>query len=138
MPAVCWNTPCTPQKQPPASTAVCRPSAACTSALGAGMTTASSAAREGTATKAAIASAPMAAAQSDRRLNWVMESSFGLGVEFWGQFSARGACFTMSAALFVYPSYGTQGDLLRCRRHESVNKIADNQGLKARFRERRA
>ena len=27
-PAVCWNTPCTPQKQPPATTAVWRPSEA--------------------------------------------------------------------------------------------------------------
>src|SRR5437763_6271618 len=82
-PAVCWNTPCTPQKQPPAMTAVWMPSAAFTSAIGAGMMTASSAAREGAMAKAAIASAPMAAAQSERRLNWLrgMVSSFGGGLE---------------------------------------------------------
>ena len=47
---------------------------------GGGMITASSAAREGATAKAAIASAPMAAAQSDRRLKWRrdMVSSCGL------------------------------------------------------------
>ena len=43
---------------------------------GAGMTTASSAAREGATTKAVIASAPMAAAQSERRLNWLRDMGF--------------------------------------------------------------
>ena len=72
-PAVCWNTPCTPQKQPPAKTAVWMPPAGCTSAAGAGMITASSAAREGATANAAMASAPMAAAQSERRLNWLRD-----------------------------------------------------------------
>src|SRR5205085_9577234 len=77
-PAVCWNTPCTPQKQPPASTAVWMPSAPMASTLGAGMITGSSAAREGAIATAAMASAPMAA-QSERRLNWlrIMGSSWG-------------------------------------------------------------
>src|SRR5439155_24321863 len=69
-PAVCWNTPWTPQKQPPAMTAVWMPLAAVASAAGAGMITASSAAREGATANAAMASAPMAAAHSERRLNW--------------------------------------------------------------------
>ena len=47
---------------------------------GAGMTTASSAASDGATTKAAIASAPMAAAQSDRRLNWLRDMRFPLGL----------------------------------------------------------
>ena len=46
------------------------PSDGCASIAGAGITTASSDANEGATLKAAIASAPMAAAQSDRRLNW--------------------------------------------------------------------
>src|SRR5665213_2352219 len=82
-PAVCWNTPCTPQKQPPATTTVWMPSEAFTSTAGAGMTTASSAARSGATAKAAMASAPRAAAQSERRLNGLgdMRVPLGLGVE---------------------------------------------------------
>jgi hypothetical protein len=48
-PAVCWKTPWTPQKQPPAITAVWTPLAGATSIAGAGITTASSAARDGMA-----------------------------------------------------------------------------------------
>src|SRR5262245_9364911 len=58
-------------------------SASFTSMAGAGMMTASSAARDGAIAKAARASAPMAAAQSERRLNWLrgMVSSYGAGLE---------------------------------------------------------
>ena len=49
---MCWYTPCTPQKQPPAITAVWTPSEAWASTAGAGMITASSAAREGATAKA--------------------------------------------------------------------------------------
>jgi len=58
-----------PQKQPPAMTAVWMPSEAWASAAGVGMMTAPSAARAGATASAVIASAPMAAAQSERRLN---------------------------------------------------------------------
>src|SRR5258708_40121080 len=78
-PAVCWNTPCTPQKQPPAMTAVWMPFDACASTAGAGMMTASSDARDGATSKVEIASAPIAAAQSDRRLNGWRDMGLPLG-----------------------------------------------------------
>src|SRR5947207_15786332 len=61
-------------------TAVWMPLAGATSVAGAGMITASSAAREGAAANVAMASAPTAAAHSARRLEWLrdMVSSLGL------------------------------------------------------------
>src|SRR5262249_29644484 len=63
----------------PASTAVCKPSDARASTAGGGITTASSAARDGAEAKANAASAPIAAAQNERRLSvvWRMGSSPG-------------------------------------------------------------
>src|SRR3981189_3745466 len=79
-PEVCWNTPCTPQKQPPAMTAVWMPSDAWVSVAGAGIITASSAACEGATANAATASAPMAAAQNEKRLNGLRDMRFPLGM----------------------------------------------------------
>src|SRR5262249_4243260 len=62
-PLVYWYTPCTPQKQPPASTAVCvGPAALGLSSAGAGMTTAASPERPGvfhTTPAAATTSTPI-------------------------------------------------------------------------------
>src|SRR6185369_9772786 len=53
-----WKTPCTPQKQPPANTAVCVPLAfAVASTAGGAILTADSAARVGRGANATVASA---------------------------------------------------------------------------------
>jgi len=57
----------TPQKHPPAITAVWMPSDGWASTAGVGMITAFFRAREGATANAVIASAPIAAAQSERR-----------------------------------------------------------------------
>src|SRR6478752_1581407 len=94
-PAVCWNTPWTPQKQPPATTAVWTPSVARTSMAGAGMVTASAAAREGVAAKAAIVNA---AAQSDRRLNGLRDMAFLFGLGGLGSSLRRRSRFAIGAS----------------------------------------
>src|SRR5215471_1540698 len=101
MPAVCWNTPCTPQKHPPASTAVCRPSDGCASTAGGGITTASSAARDGAEAKAKAASAPIAAAQSERRLKvvWRMGVLCLAVGRVDGEFKADGAIVTTGVTI---------------------------------------
>src|SRR5262245_4023820 len=104
------------------------PSAVCTSTAGGGMMTASSAAREGLTATAAMASAPTAAAHSDRRLIWRgdMVSSFGNG---WGQ-SRAGSAFRNWLRAVRCPRYGAACGLLRPAPHEFVNKAALAQGLK--------
>ena len=77
-PAVCWNTPWTPQKQPPAITAVWISLAGGASIAGAGITTASSAARDGTA-KASV-SAVVAASSEGGQVGAWRSSSEGLTV----------------------------------------------------------
>src|SRR3982074_2144231 len=52
----------------------------CASVAGAGMITASSEAREGPTANAAMASAPMAAAHSERRLKWRGDMIFSSGL----------------------------------------------------------
>ena len=106
-------------------TAVWMPSAALTSMVGAGMTTASSAAREGAMAKAAIASAPMAAAQNDRRLNWLrdMVSSWGRRV---GNSLERGPRFANRRRALVFPRYAGQTPSLPAVSHEFVIKNARN------------
>src|SRR5206468_5402831 len=91
------------------------------------MMTASSEAREGLMATAAIASAPMAAAPSDRRLRWRgdMVSSFGNG---WGQ-SRAGSVFRNRLRAFRCPRYGAGCGLLRLVPHEFVNKTASVQGF---------
>ena len=120
IPAVCWYTPCTPQKQPPARTAVWMPSAFM-SVAGAGMMTASSAAREGAMAKAAIASALSAAAHNERRLNWLrgMVSSWGRRV---GGSLERGARFANQRGSPDVPRYAPGVTLLPASSHEFVNK----------------
>src|SRR6185369_9507010 len=97
------------------------PSAACTSTAGGGMMTASSEAREGLMAAAAMASAPMAAAHSDRRLRWRgdMVSSWAMG---WGQFRA-GAAFRNWLRASRCPRYGAGCGLLRRAPHEFVIKM---------------
>src|SRR6476659_8433886 len=103
------------------------PSAACTSTAGAGMMTASSEARDGLMATAAMASAPMAAAHSDRRLKWRgdMVSSFGNG---WGQ-SRAGSAFRNRLNSFRCTRYGVGGGLLRRAPHEFVNKLRPRKAL---------
>src|SRR5512147_1815830 len=92
------------------------------------MMTASSEAREGLMATAAMASAPMAAAHSDRRLRWRgdMVSSFGNG---WGQ-SRAGSAFRNWLNSLRCPRYGVASGLLQPAPHEFVNKTAPAQGLK--------
>src|SRR5215212_622930 len=96
------------------------PSAACTSIAGGGMMTASSEARDGLMATAATASAPTAAAHSDRRLRWRgdMVSSFGNG---WGQ-SRAGSAFRNRLRRVRCPRYGVDCGLLQAAPHEFVNK----------------
>src|SRR5216684_5371411 len=120
MPAVCWNTPCTPQKQPPATTTVWMPSAALASMAGAGITTASSAASDGAIATADMASAPRAAAQSARRLNWLRDIGFPLGG--WMGSLGRWPLFAIGAGLPDVPKYAAGRHLLPPDGHEFVNK----------------
>src|SRR5688500_1992636 len=92
------------------------------------MITASSEARAGLMANAAMASAPMAAAHSDRRLRWRgdMASSFGNG---WGQ-SRAGSAFRNWLKAFRCLRYGPGRGLLRPAPHEFVNNAALAQGLK--------
>src|ERR1700730_15366106 len=111
-PDVCWNTPCTPQKHPPAVTAVWMPSAAWASTAGAGMITASSAAREGATANAVIASAPIAAAQSERRLNWLRDMGLPLRSGLKGSL-VRQSPRAIGAGLPDVPRYAAGRVLLR-------------------------
>ncbi|CDX60968.1 hypothetical protein MPL1032_310018 [Mesorhizobium plurifarium] len=67
-PLTCWNTPCTPQKQPPAKIAFSVPPAAFSSRAGGGITTASSAERAGLCHKTAAATAARPSAASAPRV----------------------------------------------------------------------
>src|SRR5258708_1271721 len=123
-PAVCWNTPCTPQKQPPAMTAVWMPFDACASTAGAGMMTASSDARDGATSKVEIPSAPIAAAQSDRRLNGWRDMGLPLGksdVRIDSSLEGR-LRFAIGAAHPVASRYAPRFGLLQSGAHEFVNK----------------
>src|SRR5216683_8174426 len=130
-PDVCWNTPCTPQKHPPAITAVWMPSDGWASAAGAGTITASSAAREGAIAKAAIASAPTAAAQSERRLNWLRDMGASSGVAGFGSNLGGSHRSQSQAALPDAPRYAARPALLQRDAHEFVNKIPFVQGVSA-------
>ena len=91
------------------------------------MMTASYEARDGLVATAAMASAPMAAAHSDRRLRWRgdMVSSFGNG---WGQ-SRAGSAFRNWLRASRCPRYGAGGRLLRRAPHEFVNKTSSVQAF---------
>src|SRR4051794_21064176 len=89
------------------------------------MITASSAAREGPARKAGRASAPIAAAQSERRLNWLRDMGLPLVSGFDGSLE-RKLRFAIGAALSDPPRYAAGGELLRCDAHEFVNKNRAN------------
>src|ERR1700712_3661579 len=110
-------------------TAVWIPPAACASAAGAGMTTASAAASEGATANAAMASVPMAAAQSERRLNrrGDMVSSWASGL---GGSLEREPCFAIGTVLPDASRYGQWRILLRPGSHEFVNKTAWLQGFR--------
>src|SRR5260370_41851913 len=97
------------------------PPAACASVAGAGMITASSAAREGATANAAMASAPIAAAQSERRLNerGDMVSSCGKRV---GRQFRTGTGFRNRRVLLRCPRYARRRILLRLESHGFVNK----------------
>src|ERR1017187_6278310 len=100
--------------------------------------TASSAASEGATTKAAIASAPMAAAQSERRLNWLRDMGFLLGLDGLKRSLERQPPFAIGAGLPDVPRYAMGPVLLPPRAHEFVNKSAHLQDIIARkYRPRR-
>src|ERR1700732_3481462 len=95
------------------------------------MITASSPAREGATAKAVIASAPRAAAQSERRLNWLrVMGGFLLGLASWAQRiwgSAEELHFRAAAADRNRPSacsarYAARRGLLQPVTHEFVSK----------------
>ena len=73
------------------------------------MITASSAARDGLMAKAAMASAPMAAAHSERRLNWRGDMVSSFGAMGWGQSRAGAAFRNRHAARPDAPRYGAGG-----------------------------
>src|ERR1700754_2354700 len=102
------------------------PSDAGASIAGAGITTASSAASEGAATNAAIATAPMAAAHSERRLNWLRDMGFLSGEQIWVS-GCRWQCRAATAVRNRYGppdvrKYAARRVLLQHEAHEFVNK----------------
>src|SRR4029079_4205898 len=99
-------------------TAVWMPFAAFTSVAGGGMMTASSEAREGELANAARASAPMAAAHSERRLNWrgALVSSWGKWV---GGSLERAQCFAIGTGLPDAQDTALQADCYRARHTSS-------------------
>src|SRR5436853_5298539 len=102
------------------------PSASLASTVGAGMITASSAARDGAMARAATASAPMAAAQSVRRLNGLrgMVSSYGAGLEGSLERRPRGAIGWQSSG--VPQDTRGHGSCYDAAPHEFVNKSGQN------------
>src|ERR1700692_4686838 len=87
---------------------------------GAGITTASSAASDGAIATADMASAPRAAAQSARRLNWIRDIGFPLGG--WMGSLGRWPLFAIGAGLPDVPKYAAGRHLLPPDGHEFVNK----------------
>src|SRR5438132_729776 len=97
------------------------------------MTRASSAARKGAAMKAVIATAPIAAAQSEKRLNWLRRMTGPLGLGDSGNWGSLGwgPDFAIGAGLPDVPRYAAAGVLLRPNGHEFVNKSSPVQGVSA-------
>ena len=90
------------------------------------MTTASSAASDGTIAKADIASAPRAAAPSARRLKGLRDIWFPLG---WMGSLGRWPPFAIGAGLPDIPRYGVEQHLLPRAGHEFVNKSHRSKAL---------
>ena len=86
------------------------------------MITASSAAREGAIANAVIASAPMAAAQSERRLNWLRDMGLPLGGQRIERQSRAGAAVRNRLGPPDVPRYAARRVLLQRDAHEFVNK----------------
>ena len=110
------------------------PSAAAASAAGGGMITASSAAREGGDGKAAMASAPMAAAHSERRLNGLRDmviSSLGRASGLTRSVGRGAALSTIAFAALHTDRYGRRPQMLRLEGHDCVNKMAPGQNVSA-------
>src|ERR1700686_519844 len=128
-----WNTPRTPQKHPPAITAVWIPTDAWASTAGAGIITASSAAREGAIANAPITSAPIAAAQSERRLNWLRDMGASSGVAGFGSSFGRKRRSQSLAALPDAPRYAARRALLQRDAHEFVNKTERLRDVREHF-----
>src|SRR5216683_3886499 len=95
------------------------------------MTTASSAASKGAATKAVIASAPMAAAQSEKRLMGLRRITGPLGLgdsRIWRHFRAAAELPDRCRPAHA-PRYAAERALLRPSRHEFVTKSLLVQGV---------
>src|SRR6202051_1915631 len=86
---------------------------------GAGITTASSAASDGAIATADMASAPRAAAQSARRLNWLRDIGFPLGG--WMGSLGRWPPFAIGAGRPDIARYAVGRHLLPRDGHEFVN-----------------
>src|ERR1700676_3968621 len=89
------------------------------------MITASSAARNGATANAVIASAPMAAAQSERRLNRLRDMRFPLGLGGLDGSLGRGPGLAIGAGLSNVPRYAAARALLPPDAHEFVNKTSE-------------
>src|SRR5690349_5334839 len=107
------------------------PSPPCMSAAGGGIFTASSAARDGMTAKAAIASAPMAAAPSAKRLNGLLRMVCPRGSGVGANLKPAAAASQSLLPPLDTARYGSRYGLLRERGHDCVNIWRAAKGLRA-------